>query len=139
MKQQPANDKPALVADEPTKMGNVESDHSEKLNIVQNVIPQVTPKRCLVLALFCVLSMMNAFQWIQYAIITNIIVKYYGVSEIAVNWTSVCYMLIYIPGIIPASWVLNKKGLRFCVIIGAVGTAGGAWIKVSRERLASNL
>lgn len=38
-------------------------------------------------------------------------------------------MVIYIPGIVPASWVLNKKGLRFCVIIGVLGTAIGSWIK----------
>ncbi|XP_064455471.1 heme transporter FLVCR2-like isoform X2 [Ornithodoros turicata] len=86
--------------------------------------------RFLILALFCLYSLSNAFQWIEYAIITNIVVHYYGVDELAVNWTSVVYMVTYIPLIFPASWLLDRKGLRFVVIIGALGTCLGSWIKV---------
>lgn len=90
---------------------------------------RVTPKRFLIIILFSLFSMSNAFQWIQYAIITNIISSYYNVSNLAVNWTSVIFMAVYIPGIIPASWLLNRKGLRFCVLLGSFGNCAGAWIK----------
>lgn len=90
---------------------------------------RVTSKRFLILFLFSLYSMSNAFQWIQYAIITNVISDYYGVSNLAVNWTSVIFMAIYIPGIMPASWLLNQKGLRFCVLLGSFGTCAGSWIK----------
>jgi FLVCR family feline leukemia virus subgroup C receptor-related protein len=90
---------------------------------------RLTTQRFLILSLFCLYSMSNSFQWIQYAIITNVISDYYNVSNLCVNWTSVIYMAIYIPGIIPASWLLNRKGLRFCVLLGSCGTCAGAWIK----------
>ena len=32
-------------------------------------------------------------------------------------------------GVIPASWILNKYGLRFSILLGASGTAIGSWIK----------
>ncbi|KAI1294723.1 putative MFS-type transporter -like protein [Halotydeus destructor] len=92
---------------------------------------EVTNKRFLILALFCIYSMVNAFQWIQYSIIANIITEYYDVTDYDVNWTSVIYMVVYIPLIFPASWLLDKKGLRFSVILGAFGTCLGAWIKTA--------
>jgi hypothetical protein len=42
-------------------------------------------------------------------IITAILEKYYQVSTIAVYWTSMVYMVTYIPFIVPASWLLDKK------------------------------
>ena len=90
---------------------------------------KLTKKRFVILCLFSLYSMFNAFQWIEYAIITNVISEYYSVSNIAVNWTSVIYMALYIPGILPASWLLNRKGLRFCVLLGSFGTCLGSWIK----------
>ncbi|CAL8097037.1 unnamed protein product [Orchesella dallaii] len=86
--------------------------------------------RWVVLALFVVYSMSNAFQWIQFSIITGIIVQFYGVSEEMVDMTSMIYMITYIPLIFPATFLLEKKGLRLAVIIGSFGTALGSWIKV---------
>ncbi|RWR99552.1 feline leukemia virus subgroup C receptor-related protein 2-like protein [Leptotrombidium deliense] len=38
-------------------------------------------------------------------------------------------MIVYIPGIFPASWLINKKGLRFSVLLGSFGTCIGSWVK----------
>ena len=48
-------------------------------------------------------------QWTQLVIITSILEKYYSVSTIVVYWTSMIYMVTYIPLIVPASWLLDKK------------------------------
>uniref|UniRef100_A0A7G3ART3 Choline/ethanolamine transporter FLVCR1 n=2 Tax=Lutzomyia longipalpis TaxID=7200 RepID=A0A7G3ART3_LUTLO len=40
------------------------------------------------------------------------------------------YMVLYIPLIFPASWFLDKMGLRIAAICGVLGTCLGAWIKV---------
>ncbi|KAG8201370.1 hypothetical protein JTE90_016846 [Oedothorax gibbosus] len=85
--------------------------------------------RFLMLALFVCYSMSSAFQWIEYAIISNLVSHYYGVSEFTVSWTSMVYMIFYIPLIVPANWLLEKKGLRFAVLIGSFGTCLGSWIK----------
>ncbi|XP_024085056.1 feline leukemia virus subgroup C receptor-related protein 2 isoform X2 [Cimex lectularius] len=82
------------------------------------------------LALFVMYSMSNAMQWIQYSIIENVVVRYYGVSSSFVEWTSMVYMVSYIILIVPGSWALDRFGLRKCVLAGALGTCLGSWVKV---------
>lgn len=89
------------------------------------------------LLLFVAYSFSNAYQWIHLNIIGNIIMKYYNESlpedsfqqETAIDWLSMIYMLVYIPLIFPATWLLDKKGLRLNLICGAFLNALGAWIK----------
>lgn len=68
----------------------------------------VYKKRWLILGIFVLYSASNAMQWIQYSIIANIITEFYGVSSIAVDWTSMIYMVLYIPTVFPASFLLDK-------------------------------
>ncbi len=86
-------------------------------------------RRFAVLAVFSLYSLVNAFQWIQYSIITNIFMDYYNVSSIAIDWLSVVYMVAYVPLIFPATWLLDKKGLRMTALLGAGLNALGAWVK----------
>lgn len=87
-------------------------------------------RRFLILGIFCLYSMSSAFQWIEYAIITDVIVEYYNVSSLAVYWTSMIYMASYIPLMFVATWMLDTWGLRRVVIFGATLNAAGAVIKV---------
>ncbi|XP_039277327.1 feline leukemia virus subgroup C receptor-related protein 2 isoform X1 [Nilaparvata lugens] len=96
----------------------------------QEVECRVYGRRWLMLGLFVFYSMSNAMQWIQYAIIANVVMKYYDVESTLVDWTSIIYMVSYIPLIFPGSWLLDKWGMRTAVIIGATGTCLGSWIKV---------
>ena len=66
-------------------------------------------RRWLILLLFVLYSMSNAMQWIQYSIISNIITRFYSVDSYAVSWTSMIYMISYVPLIFPASWFLDNK------------------------------
>ncbi|CAG9132449.1 unnamed protein product [Plutella xylostella] len=68
----------------------------------------VFPIRWVVLFIFVLYSSSNSMQWIQYSIIQDAVVKYYGVSSITVYWTSMIYMITYIPLIFPASFLLDK-------------------------------
>uniref|UniRef100_A0A672PTU0 Feline leukemia virus subgroup C receptor-related protein 1-like n=1 Tax=Sinocyclocheilus grahami TaxID=75366 RepID=A0A672PTU0_SINGR len=86
-------------------------------------------RRFAVLAVFSLYSLVNAFQWIQYCIIANIFMGYYNVSSIAIDWLSVVYMATYVPLIFPATWLLDKKGLRMTALLGAGLNALGAWVK----------
>lgn len=67
-----------------------------------------------------------------------------------VDWTSLVFMVVYIPFIIPGAWIMDRlvrmermmfitmlvsvllhryhKGLRVTVLLGAIGTASAAWI-----------
>lgn len=112
----------AAVLEKPEERGSAGGNEREEY--------RAYPLRWLILGLFLVYSASNAFQWTQLVIITSILEKYYSVSTITVYWTSMIYMVTYIPLIIPASWLLDKKGLRLGVLLGAAGTCLGSWLKV---------
>lgn len=88
-----------------------------------------TKKRYIILLLFCLHSMINAFQWIYLCSITNIVAKYYHVDNLSINLTSMIYMIVYIPLIVPASWLFEKIGMRNSILIGSLGTSIGSIIK----------
>ncbi|KAG9347546.1 hypothetical protein JZ751_005114 [Albula glossodonta] len=91
-------------------------------------------KRFAVLAVFSLYSLVNAFQWIQYSIIANIFTFYYGVSNDKIDWLSVVYMVAYVPLIFPATWLLDKKGLKITALLGAGLNCIGAWVKCASVR-----
>lgn len=86
-------------------------------------------KRFFILTLFCLYSASNAFQWLQYSIITGKISTFYQIDDLSVNLTSMIYMFVFVPGMIPASWFLDRFGLRWSVLLGSTGTFLGSLIK----------
>jgi FLVCR family feline leukemia virus subgroup C receptor-related protein len=69
---------------------------------------KVYKRRWAILSLYLAYDVTSSFQWIQYAIIADVIVYYYNVSFFAVNWTSMIFMLAFVITIIPATWFYNK-------------------------------
>lgn len=69
---------------------------------------KVYKSRWLILFLFSMYSASNSMQWIEYSIIADVIVDFYKVEFVAVDWTSQIYMVLYIPFIFPASYILDK-------------------------------
>ncbi|KAM0732151.1 Choline/ethanolamine transporter flvcr2a [Formica fusca] len=116
------------------KMGKASGDYIKTIEggmqPMQGLEIKIYKKRWLMLILFVLYSASNAMQWIQYSIIANIVMRYYNVSSFLIDMTSMIYMITYIPLIFPASYLLDKFGLRYAVIFGALGTAFGSWIKV---------
>lgn len=91
-------------------------------------------RRFAVLAVFSLSSLVNSFQWIQYSIITNVFTYYYGVKSDKIDWLSIVYMVAYIPLIFPATWMLDKRGLKLTAVMGAGLNCLGAWIKCASVR-----
>lgn len=91
---------------------------------------KVSRRRWAVVLLFSCYSMCNAFQWIQYSSISNIFMRFYGVSAFAIDWLSMCYMLTYIPLLLPVAWLLEKFGLRTIALTGSALNCLGAWVKL---------
>lgn len=69
---------------------------------------QVYPIRWLVLAIFVAYSASNAIQWTQFSIISDVVTKYYEIDATLVDWTSLVYMVLYIPLVFPASYIMEK-------------------------------
>ncbi|XP_057209666.1 feline leukemia virus subgroup C receptor-related protein 2 isoform X1 [Triplophysa rosa] len=91
-------------------------------------------KRWLIVCLFSSYSLCNSYQWIQFGIINNIFMRFYGVNSFTIDWMSMIYMLTYIPLIFPVSWLLDKKGLRVIALVAAALNCAGTWIKVASAR-----
>ncbi|XP_024889434.1 feline leukemia virus subgroup C receptor-related protein 2-like [Temnothorax curvispinosus] len=102
---------------------------SEELDDIGPLKLKVYKKRWLMLAIYMIYTGSNSSQWIEYSIITNIVTRYYGVSSLMVDWTSMSFMAFYAVFIFPASYVTDRCGLRRTLIIGTGLNCLGAWIK----------
>ncbi|XP_078798692.1 choline/ethanolamine transporter flvcr2b isoform X19 [Oryzias latipes] len=91
-------------------------------------------RRWFIVLLFSSYSLCNSYQWIQYGIINNIFMKFYGVETFTIDWMSMIYMLTYIPLIFPVTWLLDKKGLRVIALAATALNCAGTWIKVASVR-----
>jgi FLVCR family feline leukemia virus subgroup C receptor-related protein len=94
-------------------------------------------RRWLILLIFSFISLLSAFNWIEYNIIQDVTIKFYNrslpVGEVeqnsAVNWFSMVYMLCYTPLVFPAMFLLEKKGLKLSILLGGLLTTIGSIIK----------
>ncbi|XP_005986602.1 heme transporter FLVCR2 isoform X7 [Latimeria chalumnae] len=91
-------------------------------------------RRWVIVMLFSLYSLCNAFQWIEYGIINNIFMKFYSVDSLAIDWMALVYSLTYIPLIFPVTYLLDKKGLRVVALAGSALNCVGAWIKTASAR-----
>ncbi|XP_066451157.1 heme transporter FLVCR1 [Eleutherodactylus coqui] len=95
---------------------------------------RLSRRRFAVLGVFSLYSLVNAFQWIQYSILASIFTGFYGVEYRDVDWLSLVYMLVYVPLILPASWLLDTRGLRLTALLGSGLNCLGAWLKCCSAR-----
>ncbi|KAH9374289.1 hypothetical protein HPB48_005609 [Haemaphysalis longicornis] len=99
-------------------------------NTLREIAVFATSRRFFMLSIYCFMSLINGFQWIQYAIIANVVKDYYGVKDIGVAWTSLVFHIGCVALALPSSWLLDNKGLRITVLVAALGTFIGACVKV---------
>ncbi len=78
------------------------------------------PYRWVVLAAFMFINLTIQMLWISYAPITGQAAAFYGVSDRAIGFLSMAFMIAYIPLSIPVSWGIDTYGFRLTVSIGAV-------------------
>jgi cyanate permease len=64
----------------------------------------------------------NQMLWITFAPITSDATKYYNVSDLWIGILSMCFMIVFVVVSIPASWIIDKYGIRVGVGIGAAFT-----------------
>jgi MFS family permease len=78
--------------------------------------------RWMMLTVYMFMVAINQLLWITFAPITGAATKYYGVSDLRIGILSMCFMIVYIAVSIPASWIIDRFGIRIGVGIGAVFT-----------------
>jgi cyanate permease len=78
--------------------------------------------RWIMLSAYMFIAAVNQLLWITFAPITSDATMYYGISDLKIGILSMCFMIVYIIVSIPASWVIDKYGIRIGVGIGTVFT-----------------
>jgi cyanate permease len=78
--------------------------------------------RWTILSIYMFLVAVNQMLWITFAPITSDATRYYGVSDIWIGILSMCFMIVFVVFSIPASWIIDKYGIRVGVGIGAAFT-----------------
>lgn len=117
---------------ESNKFINKNNKNDNLVNLIQ-----VYFRRWIILFIFSSISLLSAFNWIEYNIIQDVTIHFYNKSlpeneaakNDAVNWFSMIYMLCYIPLVFPAMFLLDRKGLKLSIVLGGLLTTIGSIIK----------
>jgi MFS family permease len=86
--------------------------------------------RWVALLAFMVVLGLTQVMWLNYAPITSQTQKLMGQSEFNIVLLATMYPLLYIPVSIPAGIIIDRKGYRFAVMLGAFLTAGFSFLRL---------
>lgn len=75
--------------------------------------------RWVVLMVFLIINALMQMQWITFAPITSEAVAFYHVPAMQIDLLSLIFMIVYIFISIPASYIIDTKGIRIGIGIGA--------------------
>lgn len=75
--------------------------------------------RWVVLMVFLIINALMQMQWITFAPITSEAVAFYNVPAMQIDLLSLIFMIVYIFISIPASYIIDTKGIRIGIGIGA--------------------
>ena len=81
------------------------------------------------MALYCLLMFVTGTGWVIVAPISISIAKAYHISDQLVSLLPLSYMLLYPFANFPSNWLIDIKGLRIGILVGATGTFLGAALR----------
>lgn len=85
--------------------------------------------RWVVLAVFALANVVIEIQWVALAPVTTESAAYYGVDPLSIGFLSMLFMLVYLVMALPASWVIDRFGLRVGVGLGVALTGACGVLK----------
>ncbi|MDY6794570.1 MAG: MFS transporter [Actinomycetota bacterium] len=86
--------------------------------------------RWVVLSVYMLVAALTQLMWLNYAPITSQTQELMGMSEFQVVLLATMFPLIYIPVSIPAGIIIDRKGYRYAIMIGAVLTAAFSFLRL---------
>jgi MFS family permease len=81
---------------------------------------RVYPYRWAVLVSFMLINLVMQALWIDFSPILRGAASYYGVSELAIGFFAMLFMIVFVPLSIPASWIIDRFGFRKATGLGAL-------------------
>jgi len=86
--------------------------------------------RFLISTLYLIVAVMNSIMWVCVAPIQTDLMEIYGLDLFTVNFfASLIYLVIYIPMSFVGNYIIDEKGLRIAIVLGAALTIVGLWIR----------
>jgi len=82
----------------------------------------IYPYRWVVLGVFMVIIAANQLLWITFAPVTSEAMRYLHATDLQIGVLSMSFMVVFILLSIPASWIIDRYGIRVGVGIGALLT-----------------
>lgn len=79
--------------------------------------------RWVILALYFIITMIIEIQWLTFASIATAAQEFYNATPLQVDFLSMIYMIVFIILSIPASYIIDRYGLKRGLAIGAILTA----------------
>ncbi len=77
------------------------------------------PYRWAVLGSFMLVNLVMQALWIDFSPIMRDAAAYYGVTQLAIGFLAMLFMIIFLPLSVPASWIIDRFGFRKSTGIGA--------------------
>jgi MFS family permease len=81
---------------------------------------RVYPYRWVVIGSFMLVNLVMQALWIDFSPIMRGAAVYYGVSDLAIGFLAMLFMIIFVPLSIPASWAIDRFGIRKSVGFGSI-------------------
>jgi MFS family permease len=81
--------------------------------------PSRSSYRWVVLLVFCLVNAAIQLLWIAYAPIAEQSAQWFGVGELAIGALAMSFMVAFLPMSFPASWLIDARGFRVGVGVGA--------------------
>ena len=89
---------------------------------MENSIAKSNSYRWVVMLAFMAAVAVNQLLWITYAPVTSAAADFYQVDTLSIGFLSMVFMIVFIFISIPASWIIDRFGIRIGVGIGVVLT-----------------
>lgn len=83
----------------------------------------VSPYRWIILFAILPIIISTEMMWLSLAPISSMAEDFYGVGSMSITLFSMSYMIMFILFSLPASWVVDRFGYRYSLLIGGVLTA----------------
>jgi len=90
--------------------------------IMNNTEIKVYPYRWAILSLYVLITIIIEIQWLTFASVSSAAQAFYQTTALRIDFLSVIYMIVFIVMSIPASYIIDTKGLKYGLTIGAVFT-----------------
>lgn len=86
-------------------------------------------QRWIVLTVLCLINATNQMLWLSYAPVADVASIFFGEDNDSINYLSLVFLISLVLLGLPTIWLIDVKGLKFSLILGAWVNAAGAVLR----------